>query len=419
MCRGRGAVGAAVLALVLVLACGAAPEPASQTSPVGTRGDAAAARGGDAAEGAHSEEHAGDEHGPNVVELSPEQLERLELTVEPAPAGSAGASVSAPATVAFDPDRVARVGPRLSAQVVRVVRDLGDRVEAGDTVAILDSVALGKAKARYLTARARLDTALASYEREKSLAAQKISSQAELLDARARLVAARAERDALREELRLYGLAREAIEAIAPGGEEPLSYYRLHAPTAGVIQRRDLVRGETVQPGDAPVHIVDTRSVWVWIDAFERDLPRLATGQPVEVWVRALPEARFSGTVGWISRELDEKSRTLRLRAVVDNPEGLLRAGMFGTARIRTGTDASYALVPVDAVQTVEGRAVVFVPAGAKGRFRARPVRPGEESEGRVEIHSGLRPGDRVVVAGAFDLKSALTARTRSAAHAH
>lgn len=398
----------AALAVIVILGCDVG---------AGESGSAPAAVAVVPEEPGHGAEHAGEL--PDVVAITPAQLERLELAVEPAQEGSARATVSAPGTVAFDPDRVARIGPRLSAKAVRVVRDLGESVEAGDTVAILDSVALGKAKARYLTARARLETARAAYRREKDLAAEKISSEAEVLEARARFVEARAERDALREELRLYGLSAEAIGAIAPSGPEPLSYYRLTAPVSGVVQRRDLVPGQTVEPTEAPVHIVDTGQMWVWVDAFERDLPRLAPGQPVELSVRALPEAQFTGTVGWISRELDEKNRTVRLRAVVDNPAGLLRAGMFGTARIRTGTGASYALVPVDAVQTLEGRSVVFVPAGDEGRFRAQPVELGEEGGRGVEIRRGLLPGDPVVVAGAFDLKSALTARTRSAGHDH
>ena len=385
-----------------------AREPETERS----RGEAASA-GRDGRVGETTER----EHAPDVVILTPEQLERLELRVEPAAAGSARAWVTAPATVAFDPDREARLGPRLSAKVVRVTRDLGEHVEAGDTVAIFESVALGKAKARYLTARARLETARANYEREKGLAEEKISSQAEYLEAQARFVEAQAERDALREELRLYGISREAIEAISPTGEEPLSFYRLRTPLAGVVHLRDLVPGETVEPTDTPVHVVDTSRMWVWIDVFEREIPLLEPDQAMELSVRALPGRRFRGTVTWISRQLDEKNRTVRLRAVVDNPEGLLRAGMFGTARIRTATDVALALIPVGAVQRLEGDPVVFVPDGAAGRFRALPVEPGEEGGGQVEILGGLRPGDPVVTAGAFDLMSALTAHTREADH--
>lgn len=155
------------------------------------------------------------------------------------------------------------------------------------------------------------------------------------------------------------------------------------------------------------------------IEAYERNIPMLTVGQKVQLTVRALPEQDFEGRIDWISRALDPESRTLRVRAVMDNPEGLLRAGMFGTAQIRTRGDGRAALVPVDAVQTIEGRPTVFVPSEEDGAFRAVPVILGEESDGRVEVVAGIQPGDPVVVTGAFGLKSVMTAGSRSAAHGH
>ncbi|WP_052367942.1 efflux RND transporter periplasmic adaptor subunit [Algiphilus aromaticivorans] len=375
-------------------------------------GEAGHEEGGETGHERHAQEE-------RVLHLEPAQREQLSLRIAPAEAGTATDSVQAPATLAFDADRMARVGPRLEAKVLDVSRDLGESVAAGDRVANLDSVALGRAKAAYLTARAKLSAERANHQRHEKLAEQQIISQEKLLSSRATYLQAQAERDAARAELRLYGMSEDAIGRIAAGGDTPLSRYPLTAPIGGIIQQRDLVPGQTLSAQDTPIHIVNTERMWVLIEADAQDLPRLAPGQPVSLSLRALPGKRFEGTTNWVSRELDEAARTVRVRAEVANPNGALRAGMFGTARIVTDDSARYALVPVDAVQTIDGEQVIFVPGDETGVFRAVPVVTGAEGNGRIEIREGLSPGDRVVTDGAFDLKSALTASGRSAAHSH
>ena len=372
--------------------------------------------------GGHDDEESSGEHegeGKREIHLTQTQRDRLDVKVAKAKAGSATAMVQAPATVAFDADKVARVGPRLEAKVVKVTKDLGDKVSAGEPVAVFDSVALGQAKARYLTAQARHGAALAEYQRDKGLAEQQITSEAELLESKAAYLEARAGRDANRAELRLYGLDDRAISNVSTGGKQPLSRYTLFAPIAGTIQRRDLVPGQTVSAQQTPVHIVNSDEMWVFIEAYEQDLARLKTGLAVSLSVRALPGETFEGKTDWVSSELDEQARTVRVRATVPNPDGKLRAGMFGTARIQADSQQSYALVPIDAVQTIEGEDVVFIPGGEANEFEAVEVVIGSEGDGQIEIRQGLMPGDSVVTVGAFDLNSALSAGSRSAEHSH
>lgn len=388
------------LALALAVGLAAGPVGAATDQPAGQAGD-------------HAEESA------HKLHLTQEQRSRLDLEIGQALSGSAEGTLAMPATVRFDPDQVAKVGPRLRAKGVRVTKDLGTRVAKGETVAVLDSVALGKAKARYLTAQAAFETARADYQRQQTLREKQISSEAELLDAKGRASEARARRDAVMEELRLYGLSREQIRRIEAGSDQPLSRYRLTSPLAGVVQKRDLTPGQTVAPEETPIHVVDTDRVWVMLEAYERHLPVLADGQTVRFRSRALGERTFTGRIDWISREVDSQTRTVRVRAVVENRDGLLRAGMFGEASVVTAANGQVAMVPVDAVQTIEDRPMVFVPGEKAGHFRAVPVALGKEAGGRVEVLKGLEPGERLVVRGAFDLKAALTAGGRSAAHHH
>lgn len=408
----------AVGLLVAAAACGGEGLSGSNApSPTGGETQAAEA---DAEEGGR-EEHTGHGEGAahsDEIHLTEVQRASLEIRVAPAGEGTAAATVSAPATVTFDLDRVAKVGPRVRAKVVRVTKDLGDRVVAGGTVAVLDSPDLGRAKADFLTARASLQAAKAHYRRDQPLAEERIISRTALQESRAEFEKARAQRDAAREELRLLGLSDEAIQTV-DRSDAPLSRYELKSPGSGVVQKRDLTPGETLDANQTPIHVVDSGVMWVMVDAYEQALPRLAVGQPVTLRVTVLPGETFEGEVDWISGALDETTRTVRLRAVVDNRDRLLRAGMFGTADIRTGNGGGFALVPVDALQALGERQVVFVPADEEGTFRAVEVTPGAEGGGEVEIREGLEPGSLVVVDGAFDLMSALTATERSAAHSH
>lgn len=354
-----------------------------------------------------------------VVHISDEQIELLKIRVEKTNAGSADSIVESPASILFNADHIARIGPLIESRVVSVTKGLGDEVEAGDVLAILDSVELGRVKARYLVAVARYQSALAEYQRDKTLAEKQITSEAELIKSRAYYLETKAERNAVREELRLYGMSPKQIDRISAGGDQPLSRYSLFSPVDGIVQRRELVTGQTLTSSDTPVHIVNTDEMWVMVDAYEKALPHLATGQFVTLTLRSLPGRTYQGRIDWISRELDAQTRTVRVRAVVPNDDGLLRAGMFGTANIQTNVSGEFALVPVDAVQSIGNEKFVFVPGGEPGAFRAMPVLLGNEAGGKIEIRKGLEPGDNVVVQGAFKLNAALTAGSRSAEHSH
>ena len=368
----------------------------------------------------HNEEGHGDAHGEaDELHLTETQLSRLDIRIEPAAKGRALAEIGAPARVAFDADRTALVGPLVAGRVVSVEADLGDQVESGQVLAWLDSVELGRAKAEHLASQARLEASRADYRREQKLAERQISSEADRLAAEARYLAAKAEYESAHETLRVLGLSEAAIDKVRAADDAPLSRFALTSPRAGVMQRRDAVPGQQLAAGETPFQVVDSGAMWLLIDAYEQDLPRLATGAAIRLSVGAMPSRKFPGTVDWVSRALDAEARTVRLRARLPNPDGLLRAGMFGTAHVQTQGGSPVALVALDAVQTVEGEAVVFVPGDEARAFRAQPVRTGEEGDGRIEILGGLAPGDRYVARGGFDLMSALTAASRSADHSH
>ena len=371
--------------------------------------------------GKHKKTQAKGEHGGGhrAVAIGAEKAQSLGIEVDTLAAGSATSTISRPATVQFDPDRVAQIGPRVEGKIVRVTKDLGDRVQEDEAVAVLSSVELGKAKSQYLTAQARLTTHRRAYEREKALRADSISSEAALLEAKAQFEQARAEFRAAKEALRLYGLSEADVK---PAGkrEMPLSHFRVTSPVTGTLQKRDVEIGQTVSAQETPFHVANSSKMWVMIDAYERDLAAVEEGQRVRLTMSSLPGERAQGRIDFISQMLEEETRTLRMKAVVPNPDGLLRDGMYGRAHISTEAPVERALISTDAVQKIHGSPSVFVPGHKPGHFRAVTVRLGQESQnGMVELLSGLQPGDVAVTEGAFNLRSTLTAKTRSAAHSH
>jgi cobalt-zinc-cadmium efflux system membrane fusion protein len=165
-----------------------------------------------------------------------------------------------------------------------------------------------------------------------------------------------------------------------------------------------------VGPGDRLFTVADLTRLWIELDVFERDLGRVAEGQPVEVVTPAWPDRVFEGRIVYVGDIVAAPTRTVRARVELDNEEGLLKPGMFATARVGLVDGPRVVAVPRGAVQTLEGRAVVWIPVDDEpGAFRARLVEIGDDlSEGFVEVVGGLSIGDRLVVEGAFTLKSEL-----------
>jgi len=166
--------------------------------------------------------------------------------------------------------------------------------------------------------------------------------------------------------------------------------------------------------------VADASVLWAILQVSESDIDQISTGDEVQISSRDSSSDRFhSGQVSWVSSMLDEKTRTIPVRVVLESPRGDLRPNTYATARIMTESEASLPLVPDDAVQTIGDDSVVFVPGDEKGAYKAVPVTLGKEANDWIEIKSGISANTEVVSVGAFDLMSAITASGRSAAHGH
>jgi cobalt-zinc-cadmium efflux system membrane fusion protein len=300
--------------------------------------------------------------------------------------------------ITFDQNRVSHIGPRTEGRVTALHVDLGSRVRPGQVLATLESPEVGATRADLHEAEALVRIARENYERERRLEAQGIASRRELLEAEAEL---------RRQEAALLRAA-ERLQALGAGNGTG-GQFAIAAPFAGDVVEKHATLGEVVNPSDQLFTVADLSRLWLELDIYERDLARIGRGQDVEVTTAAFPNRVFGGRIVYVGDIVDPSSRTVRARVELPNPDGALRPGMFATATITLSEGgAAVMVVPVAAIQEIEGRQVVFVPGDAPGEFRVQPVQVGASSEAGVIILSGLEPGDSVVTNGAFLLRSEL-----------
>jgi cobalt-zinc-cadmium efflux system membrane fusion protein len=296
------------------------------------------------------------------------------------------------AEIVFNQNRLARIVAPVSGVVKSVDADLGSRLGDGALLARLWSAAIGEAAAKAVLARQTL-------ERERALRAERITSESDLEQAEA------AHRAAW-EQLRTLGFDEAQLERLAAKPDEP-STLQLRAPFAGEIVERSAVQGSLVESGTPLFTLADRSVMWVMLNIPEKHISRVRLGQKVELAVESLPGVTFTGTLDWISAEVDERTRMVLARAEVRNPERLLRARMFGRATLVARQTRDAVIVPTGAVQQVGNNSFVFVRL-SDDLYEARRVELGVPSESGVEVVAGLGAGENVVVARSYVLKSQL-----------
>lgn len=373
----------------------------------------------------HAEGGGHDEHGEDgLVELSAKAAANVTIVVQPIERRSLSGLIATTGTVDFDPGRVAHIGARLSGRLQQTKVELGDQVEAGDLLAIIDSVELGKDKSEYLQAKARTELARRTLEREEKLAREQITSQQSVMTARAAVQEHEATLHAAQESLRLSGLTNGEIEKLEYGSGS-IALYPIRAPFAGTIVEKHLTRGELITPDKELVTLVDLSRMWVWIDVYERDIADVHVGDTADIRAASLRDRVLTGTVTFIRPQVDPKTRRIGARVEVANPGGALKAGMFVRVDLRDPhareggeARASTLVLPESALLRDAASTVVFVEVEPR-HYRRVPVRVGAKAEGHVEILEGLEEGARVVVEGAPILKAEASKAAMGGGHSH
>ena len=276
----------------------------------------------------------------------------------------------------------------VAGRVTRVVLDEGAPVVAGTIVVEIDperrALELDAAKARVAQAEAQLAKAKREAERVRTLFQSKVGSQQQLDGANTALEVAQADAAAARAQ---QGVARRA-----------LSDASVTAPFAGLLARRHVNVGEFVQSGAPLFDLVSLDPIDVVFHLAEVDSSRVAVGQEVEVHVAPYPERTFDARVAMVSPTIDPATRTLRVKATLPNPEGVLRPGLFARADLGVAERKGVTLIPSEAVLQRASGPIVFVVAG--DRVQKRDVQLGAFYRDGVEVQSGVAAGEVVVTRG-------------------
>lgn len=320
-------------------------------------------------------------------------------------------SIELPGQLVPNEDRTAHLGAPAQGRVLTVHVRPGERVARGQALVTLQSQAASGAKSDYDKALAELAArrAAATYSRTASERAGRLLT----IKAGSKQEAERAAAD---DQLAQAGLAQAQAEVVRAraamtqlGATSASGAMVLRSPIAGVVLSRAAAPGAVAEAGAPLVTVSDPRTLWLEVAASDRAAGSVSSGTRVRFVVPAFASDTFSARVQSVGGALDTATRTVPIRALVENPTGRLRAAMFATTWIEGGARRLAMLVPSDAVQLLDNRSVVFVarPDGAGGaRFERRDVEVGATTGGRTQVLSGLKPGDQVVVAGAFAIKS-------------
>lgn len=222
------------------------------------------------------------------------------------------------------------------------------------------------------------------------------------------------------QRLRILGVAEDVADLLAhperasalPSGTEDLTAYPLVAPFDGAVVSTSAVRSQRVDVADLLFVVADLSKVHAVAMVPESDfaaLPALGSGSgPIRLTAAAYPGRAFETRVLYVGADVDPTSHAVRLVAEASNPDGLLKLGMFARVVLDTKATEKATTVPPGAVVEIDAKPAVFVPGKGERTFVRRAVKLGREALGRRVIAEGLKPGDRVVVAGTFLLKSEL-----------
>lgn len=357
------------------------PAPPAATAP---------AKGEAGAEGGE------EEHAEGLVEMTPARIATAGLQTEVVAAGTLGTEILAQATVSAPPEGRAALTARADGAVTRIFKRLGDAVGVGETVAVIESRDASAIVAERASAQARATAADAALNRERRLFAERITARQDLEAAQS--VAAQAQ-----AELRRTQAAATAAGVTADGRS-----VAVRSLIGGRITKMDAELGAFVSAGAELMEVSNPRLVQIEAAVSAADANRIRAGDRAVI---ELPGgATLAATVRSSTPAVNLESRAATVVLIPAGvPAGLVQ-GQSVRARItpRGSDGAGRIVVPEAAVQSVEGRDVVFVRV-ANG-FQATPVTVGARSGGRIEVLGGLEPGAVIVTAGAFVLKSELGA---------
>ena len=322
--------------------------------------------------------------------------------------GSEAHDLSLAGKVAYGEDHFSRVSSPLQGRVLEVRAHLGEHVQAGSVLLVLDSQEIAQAYAEYAKEDSDLQYATRAQELAKDLYENKALAMKDLKQAENELIKARAEFRRAKE--RLLSLRVPAQELEKPLERQKItSRFEMKSPLTGIVVERNVTPGQSIggESGQVLFTVADLDLLQVVVDVYERDLAYLALvreGQLAKVSVEAYPDVSFPATVTTIGDVVDPASRTIKLHALVNNKDHRLKPEMFARLHIQVGESALLLTIPREAVLDEDGKQFVYVVEGID-QYVKREVKVSTISPDQVRVLEGLASGQRIVTKGAVLIK--------------
>lgn len=299
------------------------------------------------------------------------------------------------------PENHFNVNSPVQGMVISVKAMLGDQVGWGQTLAVIQSTDIARLQAEIDQFKAELELAKANFNRSKLLLDKGIIPEKDYQAAKAMLASQEAKLKAVESNLKI-------ITQGSSGRDE--GSFSLKAQKSGTIVVKNVTVGQIINPNDVLFHGIDLSTVWASANIYEKDIAKIRQGQQITVSLDGISDKTFTARLNFVDSVLNKDSRTLAVKAVINNPDGLLKPGQFLQLIIHTGTKRKSIIIPRTALvemdkSDVEGKHNHLVYLKIKDQYVPREIEVQSHDSNTVEVISGLEPGEELVTQGAYQLQ--------------
>lgn len=289
------------------------------------------------------------------------------------------------AKIAANEEKMAKIYPMVSGHVQNVPVKLGDRVSQGQLLATMTSAEMAGFDKEAISATAELRNAQRSLKLAEDLYNSGLASARELEQAKNDLLVKQAEDKRSRSIMKLNGGNKNGV-------------YALTSPLSGFITEKNVTTNMQVRPDNNQnlFTVADLSDVWALINIYESDISKVKEGDEVNISILSYPDKPFKGKISKIYNMLDNDSKVMNARVVINNPGYLLKPGMMATVQINTKSDSSLPSVNVNCLIFDNNKYYVLVLDKVK-KIRIQEIKLSRKFEDKAYISKGLSPGDRVV----------------------
>ncbi len=341
------------------------------------------------------------ESDPTEITVDKELAEQLKIG-EPQVHDVAN-SLQVAARIETDASRIARVGSPVSGRIIKLLVLEGQYVHRGEALATLHSTDLSDTQFAFIKAYSQQDLAQQATNRAEQLVKADVIGSAELERRRAELLQASTEASAIRTQLRGLGMTDAAIHKLETTRQLNADY-PIVSSISGTVLERKVTIGQIVQPAEVAFMVADLSNVWLVADVPEESAGRLHKGMHVVVNIPALPDEKVEGQLSYVSPVVDPATRTIPVRMDLANPRGIFKPAMLASMTFIDHSERR-TTIPSTAIVRESNNDYVFVEL-APGKFKLREVTLGSEFNDDRVLESGLNPGEKIVLDGAFHLNN-------------